>query len=146
MPTIIETQKDNLILSTDPKKLDIEAICAFLAQAYWADTRSRATIERSLKNSLVFAVYDGARQVAMARLVSDYATFAWLCDVFVDPEYRSRGIGKWLMEEILAHPDLQGLRRWILASSTARGLYSQFGFTPLQNPERWMELFDPAAT
>lgn len=145
MPAIIETQKDNLTLSTDPKRLDIEAICAFLAQSYWADTRSRATIERSLKNSLVFAVYDGDRQVAMARLVSDYATFAWLCDVFVVPDYRSRGIGRWLMEEIFAHPDLQGLRRWVLVSSSAQGLYSQFGFSPLQNPERWMELFIPAA-
>jgi N-acetylglutamate synthase-like GNAT family acetyltransferase len=145
MPAIIETQKDNLTLSTDPKRLDIEAICVFLAQSYWANTRSRTTIERSLKNSLVFAVYDGDRQVAMARLVSDYATFAWLCDVFVDPDYRNRGIGKWLMEEILAHPDMQGLRRWTLVSSSAQGLYSQFGFSPLQNPERWMELFNPAA-
>lgn len=146
MPTIIETHKDNLTLSTDPKRLDIEAICAFLANSYWADTRRRATIERSLKNSLIFAVYDGDRLVAMARIVSDYATFAWLCDVFVHADYRGRGIGKWLIEEILAHPDLQGLRRWILASTTARGLYTQFGFSPLQNSERWMELFDPSAT
>jgi GNAT superfamily N-acetyltransferase len=146
MPTIIESHKDNLTLSTDPKNLDIKTICDFLAQSYWADTRSRATIERSLKNSLVFAVFDLDRQVAMARVVSDYATFAWVCDVFVQPDYRGRGISKWLMEEILAHPDLQRLRRWVLVSSTARGLYSQFGFSPLQNPERWMELFDQAAT
>jgi GNAT superfamily N-acetyltransferase len=146
MPTIIESHKDNLTLSTDPKNLDIKTICDFLAQSYWADTRSRATIERSLKNSLVFAVFDLDQQVAMARVVSDYATFAWVCDVFVQPDYRGRGISKWLMEEILAHPDLQRLRRWVLVSSTARGLYSQFGFSPLQNPERWMELFDQAAT
>jgi len=147
MPTIIETHKDDLILSTDPKRLDLEAICAFLAQAYWADTRSRATIERSLKNSLVFAVYEGERQVAMARVVSDYATFAWLCDVFVHPDYRGRGIGKWLMETMLTHPDLHGLRRWMLSSRDAQRLYRQYGYTPLQNPEHcWMELFDPAAT
>lgn len=146
MQTIIESKKDNLVLSTDPNRLNIDAICDFLAQAYWADTRTRKTIERSLKNSLVFAVYDGDRQVAMARVVSDYATFAWLCDVFVHPDYHDRGISKWLMQEILAYPDLQGLRRWILASSTARSLYSQFGFSQLQNPERWMELFDQAAT
>jgi GNAT superfamily N-acetyltransferase len=146
MPAILETQKDGLTLSTDPKRLNIDTICDFLGQAYWADTRSRATIESSLKNSLVFAVYDGDRQVALARVVSDYATFAWLCDVFVHSDFRGRGISKWLMKEILAHPDLQGLRRWILASTTARGLYSQFGFSPLQNPERWMELFDPSAT
>ncbi len=146
MQTIIESQKDNLILSTDPNRLDIDEICRFLAQAYWADTRSRKTIERSLKNSLVFAVHDGERQVAMARVVTDFATFAWVCDVFVHPDYRGRGISKWMMKEILAHPDMQGLRRWILASSNARGLYSQFGFSQLQHPERWMELFDPAAT
>jgi N-acetylglutamate synthase-like GNAT family acetyltransferase len=135
-----------LTLSTDPIRLDISIICDFLAQSYWADTRSRATIERSLKNSLVFAVYDLGRMVAMARVVSDYATFAWVCDVFVHADYRGRGISKWMMKEILAHPDLQGLRRWTLVSSTARGLYSQFGFSQLQNPERWMELFDQAAT
>ena len=146
MQTIIESQKDNLTLSTDSNRLDINEICGFLSQAYWADTRSRKTIERSLKNSLVFAVYDGERQVAMARLVTDFATFAWVCDVFVHPDYRDRGISKWMMKEILAHPELKGLRRWILASSTARGIYSQFGFSQLQHPERWMELFDPAAT
>ncbi len=146
MPTIIETKKDNFTLSTDPKRLDLDAICDFLGQAYWANTRSRATIERSLKNSLVFGVYDGDSQVALARVVSDFATFAWLCDVFVHPDYRGQGISKWLMKEILAHPDLQGLRRWILASTTARGLYSKFGFSSLQNPERWMELFDPDTT
>jgi N-acetylglutamate synthase-like GNAT family acetyltransferase len=146
MHKIIENQKDDLTLSTDPDRLDIDAICDFLSQAYWADTRSRATIERSLKNSLVFGVYDGDHQVAMARVVTDFATFAWLCDVFVHPDYRNRGISKWMMREILAHPDLQGLRRWILASTTAQGLYSQFGFSQLQHPERWMELFDQAAT
>ncbi len=146
MQTIIEVKKGNLTLSTDPNRLDIDAICNFLAQAYWADTRSRKTIEHSLENSLVFAVYNGNRQVAMARVVTDFATFAWVCDVFVHPDYRGRGISKWLMREILAHPDLQGMRRWLLASTTARGLYSQFGFTQLHNPERWMELFDPAAT
>lgn len=146
MHKIIENQKDDLTLSTDPDRLDIDAICDFLSQAYWADTRSRATIERSLKNSLVFGVYDGDHQVALARVVTDFATFAWLCDVFVHPDYRNRGISKWMMREILAHPDLQGLRRWILASTTARGLYSQFGFSKLQHPERWMELFDQAAT
>lgn len=146
MQTNIESKKDNLILSTDPKRLDIDAICDFLAQSYWANTRSRKTIEYSLQHSLVFAVYDDDRQVAMARVVTDFCTFAWVCDVFVHPEYRGRGISKWLMREILAHPDLKGLRHWLLASTTARGLYSQFGFTQLQNPERWMELFDPAAT
>ena len=145
MPAILEIHKNGLLLSTDPKRLDLEAICAFLAQAYWADTRSRATIERSLENSLVFAVFDGERQVAMARVVSDYATVAWLCDVFVHPDYRSRGIGKWLMEAVHSHPDLQGLRRWMLSSRDAQGLYARYGYAPLGNPERWMEKFNPDA-
>ncbi len=81
----------------------------------------------------------------MARLVTDYATFAWLCDVFVQEEYRGRGIGKWLMESMLAHPDLQGIRRWILTSRDARDLYSRYGYTPLHDPERWMEKFNPDA-
>ena len=143
---IIETRKDDLLLSTDPRRLDLDAICTFLAQSYWADTRSRETIRNSLGHSLVFGVYAGERQVAMARVITDYATLAWVCDVFVHPDYRGRGIGKWMMKDILAHPDLQGLRRWILASTDARGLYSQFGFSPLKNPENWMERFDPAAT
>jgi GNAT superfamily N-acetyltransferase len=145
MATPFEDHKDNLTLSADPERLDHDAICGFLSRAYWADTRSRATIERSLKNSLVFGVYDGQRQVAMARLVTDYATFAWLCDVFVQEEYRGRGIGKWLMESMLAHPDLQEIRRWILTSRDARDLYRRYGYTPLHDPERWMEKFNPDA-
>jgi GNAT superfamily N-acetyltransferase len=145
MPAILEIHKNGLLLSTDPKRLDLEAICAFLAQAYWADTRSRATIERSLENSLVFAVFDGERQVAMARVVSDYATIAWLCDVFVHPDYRGRGLGKWMMEAVHSHPDLQGLRRWMLSSRDAQGLYARYGYIPLGNPERWMEKFNPDA-
>jgi len=145
MPTPFEVHKGNLTISTDPHRLDLEAICTFLAQSYWADTRTRATIQRSIEHSLVFGVYDGQRQVAMARLVTDFATFAWLCDVFVAQEYRGRGIGKWLMESILAHPELHGLRRWILTSRDAQGLYSRYGYTPLRNPERWMERFNPDA-
>jgi GNAT superfamily N-acetyltransferase len=145
MYTPFEDHKDNLTLSTDPGRLDHDAICGFLSRAYWADTRSRATIEHSLEHSLVFGVYDGQRQVAMARLVTDCATFAWLCDVFVQEEYRGRGIGKWLMESMLAHPDLQGIRRWILTSRDARDLYSRYGYTPLHDPERWMEKFNPDA-
>jgi GNAT superfamily N-acetyltransferase len=146
MPAIIDIHKKGLTLSTDPGRLDLDTICAFLARAYWADTRSRATIERSLGNSLVFGVYDGQRQVAMARVVSDYATFAWLCDVFVQEDYRGRGIGKWLVDSTLAHPNLQGIRRWVLITRDAGGLYAGYGYTSIHNPERWMEKFDPHAT
>jgi len=146
MPRVIEEQRQGLTISTDPRRLDLDAICDFLAQSYWAQTRSRKTIKRSLRHSLIFGVYNQERQVAMARLVTDYATFAWVCDVFVQPDYRGRGVGKWLMETIMAHPDLQGLKRWVLVSRDAQGLYSRYGFTALQTPERWMEKFNPDAT
>ena len=135
----IESHRDPLLISTDPSLLDMDAVTDMLSRAYWAKDRTREVIDRAMQNSLVFGVYDGDRQVGLARVVSDYATFAWLCDVFVHEDYRQRGIGKWLMETILAHPDLQGLRRFLLITRDAHGLYSQYGFTPLQNPDRWME-------
>jgi len=141
-----EITRDTLTISTDPARLDLEAVCDFLSRAYWAKDRSPATIELSLKNSLVFGVYDSSRMVGMARVITDYATLAWLCDVFVHEDYRGRGIGKWLMECVLAHPDLQGLRRWLLATTDAHGLYRQYGYKPLENIEWWMERFDPDAT
>jgi GNAT superfamily N-acetyltransferase len=139
MPNILDSQRGSLLISTDPSRLDLEAITDMLSRAYWAKDRTREVIVRAMQNSLVFGVYDGNRQIGLARVVSDYATFAWLCDVFVHEDYRQRGIGKWLMETILAHPDLQGLRRFLLITRDAHGLYSQYGFTPLQNPDRWME-------
>jgi GNAT superfamily N-acetyltransferase len=143
MPEIIASRRNTLLISTDPARLDLDAIADMLSRAYWAQGRTRAVIARYVQHSLVFGVYDGDRQVGLARIVSDYTTFAWLCDVFIHEDYRGQGIGKWLMETILAHPDLQGLRRFLLATRDAHGLYSQYGFTPLQNPERWMEKFDP---
>jgi N-acetylglutamate synthase-like GNAT family acetyltransferase len=139
MLNILESHRDSLLISTDPSRRDLDAITDMLSRAYWAKDRTREVILRAMQNSLVFGVYDGNRQVGLARVVSDYATFAWLCDVFVHEDYRQRGIGKWLMETILAHPDLQGLRRFLLITRDAHGLYSQYGFTPLQNPDRWME-------
>jgi len=143
MLEIIETHRNELTISTDPARLDLDAITDMLSRAYWAQGRTRGVIARYVQLSLVFGLYDGARQIGLARVVSDYTTFAWLCDVFIHEEYRGRGIGKWLMETILAHPDLQGLRRFLLATRDAHGLYSQYGFTPLQNPERWIEKFTP---
>jgi GNAT superfamily N-acetyltransferase len=139
MPEIIESHRDTLLISTDPSRLDLEAITDMLSRAYWAKDRTREVIVRAMQNSLVFGVYDGNRQIGLARVVTDYATFAWLCDVFVHEDYRQRGIGKWLMETILAHPDLKGLRRFLLITRDAHGLYSQYSFTALQNPDRWME-------
>lgn len=141
MQKIFEVKRENFTISTDSTRLDIDAIFDFLSRSYWANDRKRERIERSLGNSLVFGMYDGEKQIGLARVVTDYATFAWLCDVFIDDTYRGKGLGKWLMETILRHPDLQGLSRWLLATRDAHGLYSQFGWKPLEKPERWMGKF-----
>jgi GNAT superfamily N-acetyltransferase len=143
MLAVIETTRENLTISTDPARLDLDAIAAMLARSYWAQNRKREVIARTLQHSLVFGVYDAERQVGLARVISDYTIFAYLCDVFIHEDYRGRGVGKWLVETVLAHPDLQGLRRWTLATEDAHGLYKQYGFTPLDYVERWMEIFDP---
>lgn len=140
----MEYKSNSFIISDDPAKLDLDAICDFLSRAYWAEKRPREVIEKSIRFSLNFGVYDGNRQVGFARVITDYATFAYLCDVFIHEEYRGHALGKWLMESILAHPNLQGLRRWSLATRDAHGLYKQFGFAELSNPASWMEKFDPA--
>jgi GNAT superfamily N-acetyltransferase len=142
MPQIIEAQKGDYTISTDPAKLDMDAIAEMLKRAYWAQGRTREMIARYIQHSLVFGVYHEGRQVGLARIVTDYTTFAWLCDVFIHEDHRGHGLGKWLMQTVHAHPDLQGLRRWLLATRDAHGLYAQFGWTPLDNPERWMIKFD----
>ena len=139
---IIESHHENLSISTDPARLDLDAITDMLSRAYWAKGRTREVIARYVQHSLVFGVYDGEKQIGLARIVSDFTTFAWLCDVFIHEDYRGRGIGKWLMETILSHPELQGLRRFLLATRDAHSLYAQYGFTPLADPGRWMEKFN----
>jgi GNAT superfamily N-acetyltransferase len=134
MKEYLETHRDSLLISTDPARLDLDAICDLLARAYWAQDYPRGRIGQSLRNSLVFGVYDGSRQVGLARVVTDYATFAWLDDVIIHEDYRGRGLGKWLMSTIVTHPELRGLRRIALATRDAHGLYGQFGFTPLRIP------------
>ena len=112
-----EARRDQFLISTDPDRLDVDAICDFLTRAYWAKSRPRERTERALANSLVFGVYDGSRQIGLARVVTDYSIFAYLCDVFIHEDYRAHGLGKWLMQTIMEHPDLQGLRRWTLATN-----------------------------
>jgi GNAT superfamily N-acetyltransferase len=138
-----EKPRDGFLISTDPARLPLDDIWKALAKTYWASGRSRETVARSLENSLCFGLYEGERLAGFARVVTDRATFAWLCDVFIGEEYRGRGLGKWLVEEVLSHPDLQGLRRWLLATRDAHSLYARHGFAPLQGPERWMEIFRP---
>ena len=114
-----------------------------LSRSYWAKGRPRERTERALANSLVFGLYDGGKQIGLARVVSDYAIFAYLCDVIIHEDYRAHGLGKWLMQTVMSHPDLQGLRRWTLATRDAHGLYKQYGWSPLNGPERWMEILNP---
>lgn len=143
MPQIIEVHRDHFTISTDPARLDRDTIVDFLARAYWAKGRPRERTERALANSLVFGLYDEEKQIGLARVVSDYAVFAYLCDVFIHEDYRTHGLGKWLMETVHGHPDLQGLRRWTLATRDAHRLYRQFGWDTLANPESWMEILRP---
>src|SRR5256886_6431942 len=129
-------------ISTDRSRLDIDLIHNYLSnESYWATGRAREVVERSIENSLPFGIYKQDKQVGFARIVTDYATFAWVADVFVLPEHRGRGLSKWPMEVIIAHPRLQGFRRWVLSTKDAHGLYERFGFIKLHRPERWMERF-----
>ena len=130
-------------ISTDPARIDIAVVYQFLASSYWAKGVPIEIVQRSLQNSLCFGMYHAKAQVGFARVITDRATFAYLADVFVLPAFRGRGLSKWLMECIFAHVELQGLRRWSLATRDAHGLYQQFGFRQLAEPERWMERHDP---
>jgi GNAT superfamily N-acetyltransferase len=137
--------RENFTISDEPERLQLEVIVDYLARAYWSNQRPRAVIEKSLRHSLCFGVYEQGQQIGFARVVSDHATFAYLADVFILESHQGYGLGKWLVQSILEHPDLQGLRRWILATRDAHGLYAQYGFTVLENPDRYMTKFDPTA-
>ena len=142
--TIVEHRHGEFLVSSDPSRLDLDVIHAFLTNCYWAKGITREVVARSVEHSLCFGVYDGSgAQVGFARVVSDFATVAYLGDVFVLESHRGRGLSKWMMECIMQHPDLQGLRRWILLTRDAHGLYSKFGFTPLKSADRYMELHRP---
>ena len=130
-------------ISTDRARLDVALVHEFLRTSYWAEGRRRSVVERSIEHSLCFGVYHLGRQVAFARVVSDRAVFAYLMDVFVIPEFRGRGISKALMRAVLDHPDLQNLRVFLLRTSDAHGLYEQFGFRPVANPESLMAIQNP---
>lgn len=142
--TVNENRRGDFLISTDRGRLDLDVIYRFLTTCYWAKGISREIVARSIGHSLCFGVYDGGgAQVGFARVVSDFATVAYLGDVFVLESHRGHGLSKWLMECIMRHPALQNLRRWILLTRDAHGLYSQYGFTALKTPERYMELHRP---
>jgi len=130
-------------ISTDPDRLDVDAIWGWLRESYWTPGIPRAAVERGIRHSIAFGIYEGARQVGFARVITDRTSFAYLADVFVDPAARGRGLSSWLMEVIAAHPDLQGLRRFMLATRDAHGLYARHGFRPLAHPEYFMEIHWP---
>jgi GNAT superfamily N-acetyltransferase len=134
--------KAEFTVSTDWRQLDRELIHRFLSSCYWAKGIPRETVDRSIENSLCFGLYHKGQQVGFARVISDFATYAYIGDVFVIEAFRGRGLGKVLMRSILEHPALQGLRRWSLVTKDAHGLYAQFGFQPVKSPERHMEIFD----
>ena len=140
-----ERRRGAYTISTDPQRLDVELIHRYLSTAtYWATGRPREIVQRSLEHSLCFGLYHDDEQVGFARVITDYATFAWVADVFVLEAYRGQGLGTWLTEVIISHPELQGFRRWALATKDAQDLYRKFGFAELKRPERWIERHDPA--
>src|SRR3954465_15242507 len=142
----MEWTNGEFTISTDRSLLQIETIQHFLANdSYWARTRTPDQTHTAIDNSICFGIFHLSRQVGFARVISDMATFAYLGDVFVLDEYRGRGLSKWLMETIISHPELQGMRRWLLATRDAHGLYERFEFGPLKHPERWMERTAPDA-
>ena len=143
MTAMVVTHAGRFLISTDRAKLDVEMIHGFLTRSYWAEGIPRETLMRAIENSLCFGVYNGGEQVGFARVVSDFATYAYLADVFILEPYRERGLGKELIATVMAHPELQGLRRWSLGTRDAHGLYAQFGFTALENPSRMMEVANP---
>ncbi|MBU3027260.1 GNAT family N-acetyltransferase [Zobellia galactanivorans] len=141
---IVETHKKEYTISTDKDKLDILCIHKFLSnETDWAKGIPMNTLKTSIENSLNFGLYHNNKQIGFARIISDYSTIAYLGDVFVLKEYRGNGLSKWLINEIMEHPNLQGLRRWILLTDTAEWLYRKFGFTALSHPEFYMEKHNP---
>lgn len=140
---IIEVIQENFMVSTDKSKLDLSVIHAFLTKSYWATNIPFEIVKKSIENSLCFGVYDNGKQIGFARVISDYATFAYLADVFVLPENRGNGLSKFLMQTIKTHPELQNLRRWMLATKDAHKLYEKFGFTRLVDPDPIMVISNP---
>jgi GNAT superfamily N-acetyltransferase len=138
-----EWQRGDYLLSTERSRLQLDTLHAFLSTSYWSPGIPREVIERAVQHSLPFGLYHGPEQVGFARVITDFATFAYLADVFILEPHRGKGLSKWMMDCITSHPQLQGLRRWMLATRDAHGLYRQVGFTPLSAPERFMEKWDP---
>lgn len=139
----MEWKQGGFTISDRRDEMDVASIHNFLCKTYWAEGIPKPVVEKAMKNSLCFGLFHDSKQVGFGRVVTDRATFAYLADVFVVPAYQGRGLGKWLISCVLAHPELQGLRRWLLATLDAHGLYEQNGFVALRNPDLFMEIHDP---
>jgi GNAT superfamily N-acetyltransferase len=140
-----EWRRGEYLITTDRARVDLGVVHGFLVDSYWAKGIPLETVRRSIEHSLNFSVYHGEQQVGFARVITDYATFAYVGDVFVLESHRGRGLSKWLMELVVTHPELQGFRRWILLTRDAHRLYEQVGFKAIAAPERYMELWTPNA-
>jgi len=141
MYQIVEYKKEEFSITTDFQKIDFEAVYSLLGKSYWANNRSREVINKSLKNSLCFSLFHRDKQIGLARVITDYATFAYLCDIIIEEEYRMQGLGLWFLECVFKHPELQNLRRWTLATRDAHEFYKKMGFKNLSRPESFMEVF-----
>jgi len=142
---VTEYRRGEFLISTSRDRLDLDVIHSFLTNCYWAKGIPREVVVRSIEHALCFGIYDrNGAQVGFARVISDFATIAYVGDVFVLETHRGQGLGRWLMQCIMQHPTLQNLRRWILTTRDAHGLYAQVGFTPAKAPERFMELYRPS--
>jgi len=140
---VLEYRRGDFLISTDRSRLDLDVVHGFLTECYWARGIAKEVVARSIQHSLCFGMYHAEKQAGFARVISDYATYAYLGGLFVLEPYSGHNLGKWMMQCIMAHPWLQKLRRWNLLTRDAHGLYAQFGFTPVKTPERYMEIHDP---
>lgn len=140
---VIELIRGEYSVSTDPQRLELAVVHGFLSNSYWSQGLPLDVLKRAIAGSLCFGLYQGNAQVGFARVITDKATFAYLCDVFVLDSHRGKGLGRWIMEAVSSHPELQGLRRFVLVTRDAHGLYEKFGFRPLARPAGYMELHRP---
>ncbi len=143
MELVTELIRGEYSVSTDPQRLELAVVHRFLSNSYWSQGLPLDVLKRAIAGSLCFGLYQGNAQVGFARVITDRATFAYLCDVFVLDSHRGKGLGRWLMEAVSCHPELQGLRRFVLVTRDAHGLYEKFGFRPLARPAGYMELHRP---
>ena len=136
----MEYRKDDFLITTDKEKIDTEYVHRFLRNSYWAQDIPLENVKKRIQGAICFSVFHLDQQIGFARVISDEASFAYLADVFIDENFRGKGLSKWLMETIMSYPTLQNLRRFMLATRDAHGLYEKFGFRAIQNTERWMEI------